>query len=57
MSSKATKEPFRLALTERQKTQIREALGRDDIEFELEITQLEDRIVPKLASNHNEPVL
>lgn len=57
MSSKPAKEPLRIALTDRQKAQIREAIGRNDIEFDLEIVQLEDRIVPKLAANHNEPAL
>lgn len=57
MSAKPAKEPFRIVLTESQKSQIREALGRDDVDFDLEIMQLEDRIVPKLAANHNEPVL
>jgi hypothetical protein len=44
-------------LTERQKAQIREALGRADLEIELEVTELEERIAPRLASNHNEAVL
>ena len=46
--------PVRIQLTDRQKAQIREALGRSDVEFELEVTELEERIAPRLASNHNE---
>ena len=49
--------PIRIRLTEDQKAQIRRALGRDDVEFELEVTELEERIAPRLASNHNEAAL
>jgi hypothetical protein len=48
---------LRITLTERQKAQIREALGRPDVEIELEVVELEERVVPRLASNHNEAVL
>lgn len=48
--------PVRIQLTDAQKAQIQQALGRADVEFELEIVELEERIAPRLASNHNEPV-
>lgn len=48
----------RLALTDTQKSDVRRATGRDDAEaLELEVRELEERIVPRLASNHNEPLL
>ena len=48
----------RLALTDAQKAEIERATGREDAEaLDLEVTELEERIVPKLASNHNEPLL
>lgn len=57
MNPKDPQRPVRIELTEGQKAQIRQALGRSDIEFELEVTELEERIAPRLASNHNEAVL
>ncbi|HEX6643965.1 MAG TPA: hypothetical protein VF037_04770 [Gemmatimonadales bacterium] len=57
MNPKETTRPVRIELTEDQKAQIRQALGRSDIEFELEVTELEERIAPRLASNHNEAIL
>ena len=48
----------RLTLTEGQKSEIRQATGRQDAEaLELEVSELEERIVPRLASNHNENML
>ena len=49
--------PIRILLTDAQKAQIQQALGRADVEFELEVVELEERIAPRLSSNHNEPVL
>ena len=49
--------PIRIQLTDDQKAQLRRALGRDEIEFELEVVELEERIAPRLASNHNEAIL
>jgi hypothetical protein len=57
METSQPKTSVRTPLTEAQKAQIREALGRDDVEFELEVTELEERIAPRLAANHNEPML
>ena len=56
-ASSGPRTPVRIELTDAQKSQIRQALGRNDIEFELEVTELEERIAPKLAANHNEPAL
>jgi hypothetical protein len=48
----------RLTLTDTQKSTIRHATGRQDAEaLELDVRELEERIVPRLASNHNEPLL
>lgn len=57
MNPREPQRPVRIELTEAQKAQIRQALGRSDVEFELEVTELEERIAPRLASNHNEAVL
>lgn len=50
-------ELFRLRLTDAQKAEINRATGRDAEELELRVEELEERIVPRLASNHNEPLL
>jgi hypothetical protein len=50
-------QPFRLRLTKEQKVAIKRVIGRDGEELELQVTELEERIVPKLAANHNEFML
>ncbi len=53
-SSKAT---IRITLTPAQTEQVREATGRELLEIELTIDELEQRVAPRLASNHNETFL
>ena len=47
----------RVHLTPEQKEQFKRATGKDGEEIELTVEVLEDRIAPKLASNHNETLL
>jgi hypothetical protein len=54
MQSPKEAEPVRLQLTEAQRTEIRRLLGRDAEHLELRVEELEERIAPKLAANHNE---
>ena len=54
------KPTIRLELTPKQTEQVRQAIGRDLLEIELNVEELEARIAPtggRLASNHNEPLL
>ena len=58
MTDRKTSQVVRIALTETQKSEIQRATGRQDAEaLELEVHELEERIAPKLASNHNESLL
>ena len=58
MEDRKTSPLVRLTLTNAQKIEIGRATGRQDAEaLELEVTELEERIVPRLATNHNEPLL
>jgi len=47
----------RLRLTEEQRALLRHGTGRDGEEVELRIEELEERIAPRLAANHNETML
>ena len=47
----------RITSTERQKQLIRDAIARGSERHELDVMELEERIAPKLASNHNETFL
>lgn len=47
----------RLALTTSQRAEVKRAIGRDGEALELTVEELEERIAPRLASNHNETVL
>jgi hypothetical protein len=47
----------RLALTDSQRAEVKRAIGRDGETLELAVEELEERIAPRLASNHNETVL
>jgi hypothetical protein len=51
------KDVVSIALTPEQKSQIKHATGRDGEAIELTIEELEERIAPRLASNHNETLL
>jgi hypothetical protein len=44
-------------LTPEQKEQLRRATGRDGEAIELRVEELEERIAPRLAQNHNETFL
>ena len=57
MQSSQGSESFRLRLTKEQRVTIKKATGRDGEELELQVRDLEERIVPRLASNHNELML
>lgn len=51
------REPVRIRLTPEQRAALRQATGRDGEEIELTVMELEERIAPRLAQNHNEPLL
>jgi hypothetical protein len=46
-----------LRLTKEQKAIVRGAIGRDGEALELQVEELEERITPRLAANHNETLL
>jgi hypothetical protein len=50
-------ELVRLVLSDDQKAAIKGVIGREGEALELRVVELEERIVPRLASNHNEPLL
>lgn len=50
-------ESIRLQLTKEQRALVRSAIGRDGEAIELRVEELEERIAPRLASNHNETML
>jgi hypothetical protein len=47
----------RIDLTNGQKEKIKVTTGRDAEAIELTVQELEERIAPRLASNHNETLL
>ncbi|HEX8943776.1 MAG TPA: hypothetical protein VF785_11620 [Gemmatimonadaceae bacterium] len=51
------KETVRIELTPNQKETVKAAVGRDAEAIELTIKELEARITPALAANHNETLL
>ena len=51
------REPVRIRLTLEQRDQLKRVTGRDSEEIELSVRELEERIVPRLAQNHNETLL
>ena len=57
MSEPTTSESVRITLTPSQRAQVRRILDRDAEEIELRIEELEERIAPRLATNHKEPML
>jgi hypothetical protein len=54
---KNDREIVRIDLTPNQKEQIRATIGKDAQAIELTINELEARIAPRLAGNHNETLL
>lgn len=57
MQSPQEKEKIRIQLTEEQKDYLRRTTGRDGEAIELTVMELEERIAPRLSSNHNETML
>ncbi len=57
MSEPSTPSSVRLTLTPEQRARIRQVLARDADSIELQVEELEERIAPRLASNHNEAIL
>ena len=57
MSARAEKELVRINLTPQQMQQLRITMGRDVEAIELTVEELEQRIAPRLAANHNETLL
>jgi hypothetical protein len=51
------KQVVRIRLTDEQQDLLKRATGRDCEAIELTIEELEERIAPRLASNHNETML
>jgi hypothetical protein len=47
----------RIDLTPTQKEQVRTTTGKDAVALELTVQELEERIAPRLAQNHNETLL
>jgi hypothetical protein len=57
MPARDAKALIHLALTQTQKSQVKDAIGRDGETIELTVEELEERIAPRLAANHNETLL
>ena len=53
----ATPGIVRIPLTPAQQGQVKRIIQREGDAIELTVEELEDRIVPRLSSNHNETVL
>ena len=57
MATNTTKDVVRIDLTTTQKEQVKARTGHEAEAIELTVQELEDRITPRLASNHNETLL
>ena len=57
MQARHEKDLIRVQLTDEQRKMVKDATGRDGAAIELTVIELEERIAPKLASNHNETLL
>ena len=57
MATNTAKEFVRIDLTTTQKQQVKARTGHDAEAIELTVQELEERIAPRLASNHNESFL
>jgi hypothetical protein len=57
MQSTGHSDFIRIRLTEEQKAHLRRLTGHEREELELRVEELEERIAPRLASNHNETML
>lgn len=57
MTARAEKDLVRINLTPQQMQELRISIGRDVEAIELTVEELEQRLAPRLASNHNETLL
>jgi hypothetical protein len=57
MQRKNDKDVVRIDLTPAQQDQVKDVTGRDGNAIELTVQELEERIAPRLAANHNETLL
>ena len=57
MSNQAQNEIVRIDLTTSQKEQVKAKTGQQAEAIELTVQELEQRITPRLAANHNETFL
>jgi len=57
MATNTAKDVVRIDLTTTQKEQVKARTGHEAEAIELTVQELEDRITPRLASNHNETLL
>jgi hypothetical protein len=57
MPNATEKEIIRINLSQNQKEQLKATTGRDAEAIELTVQELEERITPRLSSNHNETLL
>ena len=57
MPNQTEKDIVRIDLTSSQKEQVKARTGQNAEAIELTVQELEERIAPKLAGNHNETLL
>jgi hypothetical protein len=57
MQAPNEKDLIRVPLTDEQRKMVKDATGRDGDTIELTVIELEERIAPRLAQNHNETLL
>jgi len=57
MDTPHQKDLVHIYLTQEQKKQVKRVIGRDGESIELRVEELEERIAPRLAQNHNETLL
>ena len=57
MQTPHAKQLVRLDLSQAQKDQIKQITSRDGDALELTVEELEERIAPRISSNHNETLL
>ena len=57
MPNQTEKEIVRIDLTSSQKEQVKAKTGHNAEAIELTVQELEERIAPKIAGNHNETLL
>jgi hypothetical protein len=57
MDTPEQSQTIRIELTGAQRDELRRLTGRDADALELRVEELEERIAPRLAANHNETLL